>query len=122
VTNDVNELDNRSDVADFCNVRAHELEVEIERMGIALGINWNDEFQVQSLAKEAMEHAQEAIAQYERNHNDFHQKAKMELFGLAAMMMKLMGESAGLGIHSHGGSAWKAFSKALMREQGIIPY
>ncbi len=120
MTNDLNALDGMSNAAEYCNVRAHQLEVEIERMGIALGINWNNEIQVQALAKEALEHAQEALAQYAHDHNDYHQKAKIELFGLAAMMMNLMAEGAGKGIDTHGGTAWKALSKALMKERGML--
>lgn len=115
---DINPLDDRSDVADFCSKRARELEVQIERMGIALEIDWENEVQVQAIAKEAVEHAREVMAEYAHNHGDYHLKAKVELFGLAALMMELMRESAGRGIHTHGGSAWKALSKALMKETG----
>ena len=59
--NDLNALDGMSNVADYCSARARKLEVEIERMGIALGIDWNDEMQVHALAREALEHAQEAL-------------------------------------------------------------
>jgi hypothetical protein len=112
-------LDGVGDAADFCEEHSAEIEVEIERMGIALGIDWNDEFQVRQLAKEALEHAQEAMSLYTHDLNDYHQKAKVTLFGLAAMMMDIMAKSAGKGIHTHGGTAWKAFSRALMRESGM---
>ena len=118
MVNDLNGLDGWSNAAEFCNEHAASLEVEIERMGIALGVNWNDETQVRELAKEALEHAQEALTQYAHDRGDFRQKAKIELFGLAAMMMILMQKSAAKGIHTHGGVAWKALSKALMKESG----
>lgn len=119
MADEVSALDSRGDIADFCEELSGEIEVEIERMGIALGIDWNDEIQVQGLAKEALEHAQEAMSQYTLDHSDYRQKAKVTLFGLAAIMMDIMAKSAGKGIHTHGGMAWKAFSKALMKESGM---
>ncbi|MEJ1959930.1 MAG: hypothetical protein WDM70_11340 [Nitrosomonadales bacterium] len=92
------------------------IETQITRLGIALGIDWDDEAQVQALAKEALHHSQEALVQYSQNHSDYKQKAKIELFGLAALMMEIMKDSAEEGIHTHGGTAWKSFSRALMRE------
>lgn len=89
-------------------------------MGVVLGINWDNEVEVQSLAKEALEHAHEEMVAYEQEaHNDYQKKAKVTLYALAAMMMELMAESADMGIHTHGGQAWKAFSRALMKESGI---
>jgi hypothetical protein len=45
--------------------------------------------------------------------------ARVDLFGLAALMLKTMAESADQGIESHGGSAWKAFAKALWAEAAL---
>jgi hypothetical protein len=42
--------------------------------------------------------------------------AKLDLFGLAGIMMKTMEESATIGIESHGGQACKAFAKSLWAE------
>ncbi len=112
-------LDNIADVEGFCEERSAELEAEIERMGIVLGIDWTDELQVRELARESLEHAQEAVSQYTHDLGDYRQRAKVTLFGLAAMMMGIMAKSAGKGIHTHGGVAWKAFSKALMIEHGM---
>ncbi|GBG14030.1 MmeI protein [Novimethylophilus kurashikiensis] len=113
-------LETHVNVAGFCEQQSKDIEHEIERMGIVLGINWDDESQVQSLAKEALEHAQKAISDYEHAHRDYQKQAKATLFALAAMMMDMMAASADKGIHTHGGNAWKAFSKALMKEKGII--
>lgn len=99
---------------------AIEIETQIARLGIALGIKWDDEAQVLDLAKESLYHSKEALAQFSQNHNDYRLKAKMELFGLAALMMQIMKDSADEGIHTHGGVAWKAFSKALMHATGIV--
>lgn len=95
---------------------AAEIETRITRLGIALRIDWDDEAQVQALAKEALHHSREALAQFSQHHDDYQLKAKVELFGLAALMMQIMANSADEGIHTHGGAAWKSFSKALMRE------
>ncbi len=97
---------------------AAEIETQIVRHGIALGINWDDEAQVQALAREALYHSQEALAQFSQHHDDHRQKAKIELFGLAALMMQIMKDSADEGIPTHGGVAWKSFSRALMHEIG----
>ena len=119
MANESIELDTVENAADFCDKQAKGIEAEIERMGVALGIDWNDEHQVRALAKESLEHAQEAVTEYEHEHSDYRLKAKVTLFGLAAMMMDIMAKSADQGIHTHGGLAWKSFSKALMRESGI---
>ncbi len=42
--------------------------------------------------------------------------AKLDLFGLAGIMLKTMEESASVGVESHGGAAWKSFAKALWAE------
>jgi hypothetical protein len=41
---------------------------------------------------------------------------KMDLFGLAGIMLRTMEESATVGVESHGGPAWKAFARALWNE------
>ena len=42
--------------------------------------------------------------------------AKLDLFGLAAVMLRTLQESADEGFLSHGGPAWKAFARALWAE------
>jgi len=98
---------------------ASEIETQIIRQGLALGINWDDEAQVQALAREALYHSKEALAQFSQHHDDYQLKAKIELFGLAALMMQIMTDSAQEGVHTHGGLAWKSFSKALMYVQNL---
>jgi len=98
---------------------ASEIETQIIRLGLALGINWEDETQVQALAREALFHSKEALAQFSHHHDDYQLKAKIELFGLAALMMQIMTDSAEEGVHTHGGLAWKSFSKALMHVQNL---
>ncbi len=42
--------------------------------------------------------------------------AKVELFGLAQLMLKVMTESADEGLLTHGGKVWKTFAQALWAE------
>lgn len=96
-----------------------EIEREIERKGIILGIDWNDEVQVRALAREAIAHGQETIHRAAANPGDHQLLAKVDLFGLAGLMLRTMEESAGVGIESHGGPAWKSFARALWAEAAL---
>ena len=96
-----------------------EIEQEIERMGIVLGIDWTDEHQVRTLAREAVNHLQDDLKVAAENPGDFRLRAKIDLFGLAGIMLKTMTESAENGLQSHGGDAWKAFAKALWAEAAL---
>ncbi len=95
---------------------AQEIELEIERKGIALGIDWNDEAQVRALAREALDYSPDDTHLKASAPLDHTLLAKIDLFGLAGLMLRTMEESAGVGIESHGGVAWKAFAKALWAE------
>jgi hypothetical protein len=108
-------------VAGFENYaeNAKEIELEIVRKGIVLGIDWTDDAQVRALAREALNHAADDIKLAGASPVDYRLMAKVDLFGLAAIMLRTMEESAGAGIESHGGVAWKAFAKALWAEAKI---
>jgi hypothetical protein len=93
-----------------------EIEQEIERKGIALGIDWHDEVQVRALAREALAHVAADDKFSATAPVDHRRLAKLELFGLAAIMLRTMEESAVQGFESHGGEAWKAFARALWAE------
>ncbi len=93
-----------------------EIELEIERKGIILGIDWNDDVQVRALAREALYHATGEARISTTRPIDYRVMARLDLFGLAGIMLKAMEESANAGIESHGGPAWKAFAKALWAE------
>lgn len=95
---------------------AAEIETQIERLDVVLGIDWDNPLQVRALAREALFHSQEALTQYERHHYDYRQKTKIDLFGLAHLMMQIMKVSADEEVHAHGGDTWKSFSRALMYE------
>ena len=95
-----------------------EIEQEIERKGIVLGIDWDDEVQVRRLAREALDHASGEQRISATNPVDQELMAKLDLFGLVGIMLKTMEESASVGVESHGGAAWKSFAKALWAESG----
>lgn len=89
-----------------------QLELEIVRKGIVLGIDWNDTAAVDALAREALDFKPGA---HPLEAKDPRQRARYELFFLADLMLKVMAESAQEQIFSHGGTAWKAFGGALWR-------
>lgn len=90
-----------------------QLEREIIRRGLVLGIDWTDEGSVTALAREAMEHGRDDVRRVETGEHDPKLMAKVDLFGLAALMLRTMQESAEEGIERHGGPVWKAFARAL---------
>lgn len=93
-----------------------DIELEIERKGIALGIDWKDERQVRALAREALEHLAQEVKLAATPPLDYALLAKVELFGLAGLMLHTMQESASTGFECHGGEAWKSFARALWAE------
>jgi len=95
---------------------AAEIETELVRRGVALGLDWSNESEVRALAHEAMNHLADDIRISASDPVDYQRLAKIDLFGLAGVMLKTMEESAGYGFESHGGPVWKAFAKALWAE------
>ena len=98
---------------------ARELEEAIVRRGFVLDIDWSNEVQVRQLARAALacridpEHPECQGA-------DPQSRARIELFGLAQLMLKVMTESAREeGFETHGGPTWKAFGRALWLESGL---
>jgi len=98
---------------------AKEIELEIERKGIVLGIDWTNDVQVRALAKEALDQSAAEIKLSASSPIDRKLMAKVDLFGLAGIMLKTMEECAGVGFECHGGPAWKAFGKALWAEVAL---
>ena len=92
------------------------IEHEIVVKGIVLGIDWANEAQVRALAHEALNHQADDVKRASSGHADYKLMAKVDLYGLAAIMLRTMEESANTGFESHGGVAWKAFAKALWEE------
>lgn len=94
---------------------AAEIEREIVRRGLILGIDWNDAAAVRLLAREALQCHDVGVAP-NCLPTDPRAAAKLELFGLAQLMMTVMRQSADEGMHTHGGPAWKALARALWQE------
>jgi hypothetical protein len=90
--------------------QAQEIELEIVRKGIALGINWDDPLEVQSIAQDALACKPNEL---DCDYGDPQQHIRHELFGLIHLMLQVMAESAGEGIETHGGVVWKALARAL---------
>jgi len=96
---------------------ATQIETEILRHGVALGIDWENKEQVRALAREAL--ACKAVqGQPGCDADDPETLAKVSLFGLAQLMLTVMRESANENIHTHGGPVWKAFGRALWEVSG----
>jgi hypothetical protein len=91
---------------------ASDLEREITRKGIALGIDWNDAAAVDELARAALDFKPGAHAY---PHDNPRERARQELFGLAQLMLQVMTESAEEKMLTHGGPVWKIFGRALWR-------
>ena len=91
---------------------ARDLDHELEVNGIALGIDWNDVSAVRQLAAESLRSKPEDVKAL-LNSQDATARARGKIFVLSNLMLKLMTTSAHIGVHTHGGSAWKAFGQAL---------
>lgn len=98
---------------------AEALEHEIFKLGIFLGIDWDDHVAVRALAREALnrDHARSHAAPHDM---DRKHRATEELFALSELMLRTMTESAEVGIHTHGGPTWKAFGRALIEESELL--
>jgi hypothetical protein len=89
-----------------------QIETELMRHMIALGIDWHDEAAMARLASECKTFGPaNATAAY--TSNDRQQITRAELFGLVSIMIRTM-ESAALDKRDvHGGEVWKALGKHL---------
>ncbi|MCM2288527.1 MAG: hypothetical protein NDI67_05810 [Sulfuritalea sp.] len=95
---------------------ARQIEHEIETKGVILGIDWTDDAQVRELARQAFDCKLGAV---DCEPDEPLDRARLELFGLAQLMLKVMKESAEQDLHTHGGAAWKAFARALWAEHDL---
>ena len=89
------------------------IEHEIETKGVILGIDWNNAVEVRELARQALDCKLGAL---DCEPDEPLDRARLELFGLAQLMLTVMKESANENIDTHGGPAWKAFARALWAE------
>lgn len=92
---------------------ARQLDLELQRKGVALGIDWDNPVQVRELARAALDCKP---AEIDCGLSDPENAARFELFGIAHMMLQVMKESAEEDIHTHGGPVWKTFARALWAE------
>ena len=87
-----------------------QIETELMRHMIALGIDWNDEIAMSQLASECKVFGP-ANAQAAYVSKDQHLITKAELFGLVSIMMQTMESAARDQRDVHGGAVWKALGK-----------
>ncbi|AMO38586.1 MULTISPECIES: hypothetical protein [Thauera] len=94
---------------------ADELEREIYKRGLALGIDWDDQVRLRELARQALSSEPGNVMRLLRSpiRQD---KLTGELFALSELMLNTMRQSAQIGVHTSGGRAWKAFGRALYQE------
>ncbi len=89
-----------------------QIENEMKRHLMALGIDWHDDAAMKKLATECKAfgptQANAAYASHDRE-----AKAKAELFALASLMLRTMENAAGENRDVHAGEVWKAFGKHL---------
>lgn len=87
-----------------------QIEIEIKRHMIALGLDWHDDTAMTQLASECKvfgpANAQAAYASKEQR-----LITKAELFGLVSVMMQTMENAAREQRDVHGGEVWKALGK-----------
>jgi len=96
------------------NAEAASIELELERKGVMLGIDWDNAEQVRLLARAALDCKTDAPG---CGSEAIDERTRVELFGLAQLMLKVMTESAGEHMHTHGGRVWKNFARALWAER-----
>lgn len=89
-----------------------QIETELMRHMIAMGLDWHNEAAMIALANECKtfgpDNVKAAYASKDRT-----RITKAEFFGLASMMLKTMENAANEGRDVHGGEVWKAFGKHL---------
>jgi hypothetical protein len=83
---------------------------------VILVFDWNDEVQVRELARQAFVCKLSGI---DCDPDEPLDRARLELFGLAQLMLKVMKESAEQDFHTHGGTVWKTFARALWAEHDL---
>ncbi len=89
-----------------------QIETQLLRHLLALGVDWQNEMQMQALANECKTFGpQNAHAAYAAH--DARQVTRAELFGLVSIMVKTMESAAKDERDVHAGPVWKAFAKHL---------
>jgi len=96
---------------------AEEICTEIVRVMIGLGLDWEDEHVLRSLAREALSF--DAAHAPHLEPGDLTGRSKRKLFGLIALMFRTMQEGAEVNALIHGNQVWKALAKALWQEKSV---
>ena len=97
-----------------------ELELQIERTCIALGLDFHDEYQVRMFARDVLQNI-DRLRKGARE-GDMQARIKVELYGLAMLMHKTNSATFGSGYLSQfakvtaNQSAWAAIAQALWNE------
>lgn len=94
--------------------------IEVERQCLALGLDCDDEIQLRALAREALQPQLREAVLHAAGHGDRRALAKAELFGLSALMLKVMEECADIGFVCHGNDAWRHWARALWAEKTAL--
>ncbi|MCX9155635.1 hypothetical protein OPU71_05795 [Niveibacterium sp. 24ML] len=92
------------------------LALEIERKLVILNLDWTDPTVMRMLAKEVLA-ANNGGREIGSGAEFSRDQTCEELFGLIALMNKLMCEAAEKGVEVHGNDAWKAVARALWLEK-----
>ena len=100
---------------DTFKTHSEEIGHRIAVLGMVLNIDWDNEAELRVLAHDAINHAAATMSDAAVRKTAMVQH-KAELFGLAALMLKNMQDSADRGFLTHGGASWKAFARALYLE------
>lgn len=98
---------------------SRQIELEIERKGVVLGIDWNNEPQVRAIARKGLNSSPEE-SDVAFRHLRWNDRAMLELFALSQLMLTVMQQSAAEGLETHGGPVWKALGRALWIEAGAL--
>ncbi|MBI4807911.1 MAG: hypothetical protein HY799_03025 [Nitrosomonadales bacterium] len=105
---------------DFLQKDANELELEIERHCIGLGLDCSDEYQVRLFAHEMLQNMEQL--KDAANKGDRSARAKVELFGMVLMMHQANSKAFGSSYMTQFDGlstkepAWTALAKALGSE------
>ena len=85
-------------------------------LGTGLELDWGNQTKLRALVREALDEEQEKRLLHEAESGNRKALAKIELFGLIALMNRTMEKCANLDQRCHGDEHWKAIARALWTE------
>ncbi|MDQ7988816.1 MAG: hypothetical protein REI09_04195 [Candidatus Dactylopiibacterium sp.] len=109
-------------MAEFEDQQGNALQIsgELARCLVALRVDWRDDGAMRALAREALAFDPGSVSQ-PVDPSDVETHARRKFFGLIALMLRTMEESADEGFLVHGTDVWKAVARALWAEKGDAP-